>query len=58
MENNIKAITCLFNWILSKGINNLETVSSEIEGDEFLKVKIMIKKNGKNMNFLKLFFNF
>lgn len=40
MENNIKAITCLFNWILNKGINNLETVSSEVEEDEFLKVKI------------------
>lgn len=40
MENNVKVLICLFNWILNKGINNLEATNKEIEGDELLNIKI------------------
>lgn len=40
MESNIKVLICLFNWILTKGFNHLQTSSKELNGDEFLSLKI------------------
>jgi len=40
MESNVKALLCLFSWILNKGINNIEVKNKDVENEEFLKLKV------------------
>lgn len=40
MEINVKVLLCLFDWLLNKGIPNIQTNNELVKGDEFLSVKL------------------